>query len=172
VIPAPHLTDEQAQLHLEGLLPSDESPAVAAHLRACPACQALVLSFEALEQALSGLPADEPPADFTAGVMARIDERERAAARDRRVAFSVLAVVGMGAGMALALAGQGAWAPVLSGASARLAQALQALRISGDVLSPVVGALRVQIALACAALGLPLLLALARLVPARSQRTA
>jgi anti-sigma factor RsiW len=172
VIPAPHLTDEQAQLHLEGLLPADEAPAVSGHLRDCPECRALVLSFEALEQALSALPAAEPPADFTAGVMARIDDRERASARDRRVAFAVLGVVGLGAAAALALAGQGAWAPVLSGASARFAQALQALRISGDVLAPIVGALRVQIAAGCAALGLPLLFTLARLVPARSHRTA
>jgi anti-sigma factor RsiW len=172
VIPATHLTDEQAQMHLEGLLPADEAPAVSSHLRECPECQALVLSFEALQQALSALPAAEPPGDFTAGVMARIDERERASARERRVALAVLGVVGLGAGTALALAGQGAWAPVLSGASARLAQALQALRISGDVLSPIVGALRVQIAVACAALGLPLLLGLAQLVPARSHRAA
>lgn len=168
----PHLTDEKAQLHLEGLLPADEVPAVSAHLRDCPACQALVLSFEALEQALAGLPSGEPPADFTAVVMARIEEREQASARDRRVATAVLGAVGLATATALVLAGQGAWAPVLSGASARLAQALQALRISGDVLSPVVGALRLEIAVACAALGLPLLLGLARLAPARSHRTA
>ena len=167
-----HLTEDEAQLFLEDGLAAPERIRTETHLADCPSCQALVVSFEALSDALSALPAAEPPGDFTADVMARIDERERASARERRVAVAVLGVVGLGAGTALALAGQGAWAPVLSGASARLAQALQALRISGDVLSPVVGALRVQIAVACAALGLPLLLGLARLVPARSHRTA
>jgi hypothetical protein len=61
---------------------------------------------------------------------------------------------------------------VLSAASARVARALDTLRLSADVIAPVVGALRVQIAAACAAVGLPLLLGLARLVPARSARSA
>ena len=168
MIPAPHLTDEQAQLHLEGRLPEGE----AAHLLGCPECQALVLSFEALADALSALPAAEPPAGFTGGVLARIDERERALARERWVAAAVLAVFGIGTAAALGLAGQGAWAPVLSAASARVARGLDTLRLSADVIAPVVGALRVQIAAACAAVGLPLLLGLARLVPARSARSA
>lgn len=170
--PPIHLTDEEVQLHLEGLLPSGESARVAAHLDGCPDCQALVVSFEGLDEALAALPAAEPPSDFTAGVMARIDERERSAARERRVAGAVLGAVGAAALASLALAGPSAWAPALSGASSELARGLQALRIAGDVLSPVVGALRPQIAVACAALGLPLLFGLSRLVPARVQRTA
>lgn len=165
----PHLDDEQVQLHLEGFLPEEEEARVRAHLGDCPACQALVASYQALDEALGGLPSAEPPADFTAGVLARIDERERAAARARRLVAAVLAVAGLAAAVALALAGQSAWAPALSVASARIAQAAQALRISGQVLSPVVEALRFHILVACAALGLPLLLGLSRLVPARTR---
>jgi citrate lyase beta subunit len=102
--------------------------------------------------------------------MARIDEQERSAARGRRVVAAVLTVVGLATAGSLALAGQGGWAPALGGASAGMARALQALRISGDVLSPVVGALRLQIVIACAAMGLPLLFGLSRLVPARVSR--
>lgn len=167
-----HLSDERVQMHLEGLLPDGEDAVVSAHLESCQACQALVLSFQALEEALAGLPQGEPPADFTAGVMARIDERERSAARGRRVVASVLAVVGLATAGSLALAGQGGWAPALAEASSGVARALQALRISGDVLSPVVGALRLQIVIACAAMGLPLLFGLSRLVPARVSRAA
>jgi anti-sigma factor RsiW len=168
----PHLDDEQAQLHLEGLLPGEEEARVRAHLGDCPACQALVASYQALGEALDGLPSAEPPADFTAGVLARIDERERVAARERRLVGLVLGAVGLVAAAAAALAGQSAWAPALSVASARIAQAAQALRISGQVLSPLVEALRFHILVACAALGLPLLLGLSRLVPARTRRIA
>jgi len=165
-----HIDEDQAQSFLEGLLPADEHSRVDAHLEACASCQALVLSFEALESALSGLPLAEPPAGFTAGVMARIDERELARGAEWRVVLAVLATVSAALVGALLLAGQSAWAPALSAAFSTGVNAMQALRISTDVLSPVVSALRVQIVVASAALAIPLFLALSRLAaPQRSR---
>ncbi|HTP52083.1 MAG TPA: anti-sigma factor [Anaeromyxobacteraceae bacterium] len=165
-----HLSEEEAQRLLEGALPGEERSGVSDHLASCAGCQALVSSFQALEDALSLLPAAEPPPDFTAGVLALIDLRERSARRERRVALGVLGAVAAALAATVALAGQAAWAPALSEASASLVQGVEAARISRQVLSPLLGALRAEIVLGCAALGLPLLLGLSRLVPARAQR--
>lgn len=167
-----HLDEEQAQSFLEGALAAGERSRVDAHLESCASCQALVLSFEALESALSGLTLAEPPADFTACVMARIDEREKARSVERRVAFAVLASVSAALAVALVLAGQSAWAPALSAVSTSGVRALQALRISTDVLSPLISALRVQIIVASAALAIPLFLALSRLAAPRAEQAA
>ncbi len=162
-----HLTDEEAQLHLEGALAAPDRARAEAHLEGCAACQALVLSFEALSESLSALPAADPPWDFTSGVMARIEEREASRASERRVAIAVLGVMGVAIAATLGLAGQAAWAPALSAVSSSTVQALQAFRIASDVLTPVVSALRVQIIVASAALGIPLVLALSRLATPR-----
>ena len=165
-----HIDEGEAQAFLEGLLPGKERARVDAHLEGCASCQSIILSFERLEEALSGLPLAEPPADFTAGVMARIDERERAKAGERRVVVAVLATVSLALAFAIALAGQAAWAPALSAVSSVGVSALHALRISSDVLSPLVAALRLEILFAAAAIGIPLLLALSRLaVPRQGQ---
>ncbi len=167
-----HLTEEEAQLFLEDGMAAPVRAEAENHLADCPSCQALVLSFEALSEALSGLPLAEPPPDFTASVMARIDERELARARERHAAVAVLAAVGVSLAVALALAGQAAWAPALSAVSSAGVQALQALRITSDVLSPVVSALRMQIIVAAAAVGIPLTLALSRLAAPRHGQAA
>lgn len=167
-----HLDDERAQLLVEGLLPAAALAEAGAHLAGCPACRDLVASYRALAEALGGLPSVEPPAGFTAGVLIRIESRERAAAWERRLALAILGAATAAAATFLAAGGQGSWAPTLSGWSSALAQATTALRIGADVAGPVLGALRVPIAALCAALGLPLLLALGRLVPARRRETA
>jgi anti-sigma factor RsiW len=167
-----HLTEDEAQLVIEGGLAEPERIRTETHLAGCPSCQALVLSFEALSEALSGLPRAEPPPDFTAAVMARIDEREAVRASERRVAVVVLATVGVSLAIALALAGQAAWAPALSTVSSASVKALQALRITSDVLSPVVSALRVPIIVVAAAVGIPLTLALSRLATPRHGQAA
>jgi anti-sigma factor RsiW len=167
-----HLTDDEAQLHLDAGLAGSERARVETHLAGCPSCQALVQSFEALSEVLSSMPVAEPPADFTAAVMARVDQRERARASERRVAVAVLGAVAVSLVVALAFAGQAAWAPALSAASSAGVKALQALRITSDVLSPVVSALRVQIIVVAAAVGIPLLLALSRLATPRHGQAA
>jgi anti-sigma factor RsiW len=166
-----HLTEEEAQVLVDGPTgPGEES--LRAHHDACPECQALVLSFRALDEALAGLPAAEPPADFTAGVMARIDARERSLASERRIAGALLGALALGIAVAVVLAGPAAWAPVVSVLSRATVGLIQAVRVTGGVLGPLVEALRLQILLAAAVLGLPLLLALSRLIPARQRMVA
>jgi anti-sigma factor RsiW len=167
-----HVDELEAQSYLDGLMPEPERAAVDAHLAGCESCQALVFSFESLEAALADLPLAEPPPDFTAGVMARIDEREAALAGERRVVVAVLAVVSVAIAVALALAGQAAWAPALSAVSSVGVSLLQGLRIASDVVAPLVEALRLQIILACAAVGIPLLLAVSRLSAPRQGQAA
>jgi anti-sigma factor RsiW len=167
-----HLDEEQVQSFLEGLLPGGERARVDAHLESCPACQSLLVSFETLEEALSGLPLADPPADFTAGVMARIDEREKAKAGERRVVVAVLATVSAALVVAVLLAGQAAWAPALSAVSSMGVSALRTARIASDVMSPVITALRVEIIVALAVVGIPLLLALSRLSAPRQAQAA
>jgi len=166
-----HLDDERAQRLLEGLLAEAERAEADAHLARCPACRDLVASFRVLAEALDGLPVAEPPAGFTAGVLARIEKRERLAAWERRLALAILATAAAAAAAFLAAGGQGAWAPTLSGWSGAVARTTTALRIGAEVATPVLGALRVPIAAFCAAIGLPILFALGRLVPARRRET-
>jgi anti-sigma factor RsiW len=167
-----HLDDERAQRLLEGLLPEPERAEADAHLAGCPGCRDLVASYRALSEALDGLPSEEPPSTFTAGVLARIERRERSAAWERRLALAILAAAAAAAAAFLAAGSQGAWAPTLSIWSGALVRTATALRIGADVAAPMLGALRIPIAACCAALGLPILFALGRLVPARQRGNA
>ena len=167
-----HLSDEQAQRHLEGILSGAAAAEVEEHLAACAGCQALVESYRALSEALDALAPAEPPADFTAGVLACIEARERSAARERRLALGILAGVAAAAAALFVVAGQGAWAPLLSRWSNSLVSATAALRIGSDVLDPLLRTLRAEIALACAVVGLPLLVAMRRLVASRGTELA
>lgn len=164
-----HLGDAQAQRALEGVLEPSERHEVERHLAGCPACQALVESYRALSAALDGLDADALaplPDDFTAGVLARIDARERSTARARWVAFAILGVVVAAAAALAAVAGASAWAPAVSGVADGLAWAARAIRVGSSFLPDVVTALRLQILLAAGLVALPILVAMARLIPA------
>lgn len=167
-----HLTEDEAQLLLEDGLAAPERIRTETHLADCPSCQALVTSFEALSEALSSLPVAEPPSDFTSAVMARIGEREDARAAERRATLAVLGAVAVSLVGALAVAGQSAWAPALSSVSSAAVGALQAARISSDVLSPIVSALRLQILVGTAAVGIPLFIALFRFSTPRQGQVA
>ncbi|HEY6100340.1 MAG TPA: anti-sigma factor [Anaeromyxobacter sp.] len=168
-----HLTDAQAQRLLDGALEPSRDGGVESHLAGCAECQALVESYRALCEALGGLDAELPPLpdDFTAAVLAGIDLRERAVARDRRLAFGILAGVLAAAVAVFAVAGAGAWAPTLSGWADGLGSTARAVRIGAGFVPTVVHALRLQILLAAAAVALPLLIAFARLMPAPAPRT-
>lgn len=167
-----HLTEDEVQDRIYGLLSREDSARAAEHLAGCAECRALEASFEALGEGLARLPCVEPPPDFTAGVMARIGEREKALSRERRLAAVLLAALAAALGAGAALAGPSAFAAAVSEASASLAGALRVARLSGAVLTPVLDTLRLEIGFACAALGLPLFLGLSRLLPARHRPTA
>lgn len=160
-----HLTDELAQAYVDRALPDAERARCAEHLAACQDCGLVVDSYRALAAALDGLDAPAPPAGFTAAVMARLDLTERERAFDRRLALGILGVATCLALALFALAGAAGWAPVVSGAADAFARAARAASVTAGVAAPLLRALRLQIALGCAALALPLLFALSRLVP-------
>jgi anti-sigma factor RsiW len=167
-----HLTDAQAQRLVDGALPEAEAPAVERHLAGCAACQATVETYRMLAEALEDLEVPPLPDGFTDAVLARIDVRERSAARERRHAVAILVGVALATAAAFAAAGASAWAPVLSTAVEVLGGALHAVRIGSDFVPKIVSALRPQIILAAGVLALPLLLALSRLMPAPRAETA
>ncbi|HZY04866.1 MAG TPA: anti-sigma factor [Anaeromyxobacteraceae bacterium] len=167
-----HLDDERAQLLVEGLLPAAEAALAQGHLAACQGCRALVESHRALAEALSGLEAPEPPPGFTAGVLARVERRQRLASWERGLGVAILAASAAAAGALFAGAGQSAWADAVSGLLRSIGGIATALRIGGEVAGPVVSALRPQIVAACAAVALPLFFLLARLTPARRTESA
>jgi anti-sigma factor RsiW len=167
-----HLDDERAQRFLDDLLPGAEAAEARAHLSGCQGCRLLVASYRALADALDGLEAPPLPADFTEGVMARVEARERSAARERRAAGLILAGAAAAAAILVAAAGQSAWAPVLSRAGDMLGDAATGLSVGLDVAAPIFRALRLEIAAASAAAAIPLLAALRRLAPRRAEAAA
>lgn len=166
---AGHLTDDQAQLVADGVPPGAE---VEQHLAGCAACQASVAAYRLLASALEDLELPELPTDFTDGVLARIDVRERALARERKHAVAILSGVVFATVAAFAVAGASAWAPVVSSAADLFGSTVRVLRIGSSFVPDLVGALRFQIIFAAAVISLPLLLALARLMPAARTETA
>jgi anti-sigma factor RsiW len=161
-----HLSEAQAQRLLEQALDPRTDDGVTEHAAACAECGALVESFRALDEALAGLTVPGLPADFTRQVMARIDDAERAAARERRWALSLAAAVLLVAGLSLAGAGATGLGNFVSAASERLDLAARAVRLGAGVLPGLLSALRVQLLLATAFLSLPIFYGLARLMPA------
>jgi anti-sigma factor RsiW len=170
-----HLTDAQAQRLVDGALDPVRDAGVPRHAEACAECQGLVESYRALAEALSNLDpaaAAPLPGGFTAGVMARIDARERVVARERRLALLILGGAVAAAAAVFAIGGASAWAPTLARWVDGLGEASRALRIGSSFVPTLVSALRVQILVGAAVVAAPLLLALSRLVPARDARTA
>lgn len=167
-----HLDDERAQLLTDGLLSPPEAARAEAHLAGCPGCRALVESHRALAEALSGLHAPEPPPGFTAGVLARVERRERLVAWERRLGAAILAAAAGAAAALFASAGQSGWAGTVGELLRSIGGLATALRIGGEVVGPVVSALRPQIIAGCAAVALPLFYLLTRLAPARRAESA
>lgn len=161
-----HLTDAMAQRLIEGLLDPARDAGAEAHAASCPECSALVESYRALGAALDDLDVPALPAGFTAAVMDRIDRVEAARARERRFAVAVLAGLLAVAAAALVAAGVGGFAATVAGLADGLGQATQALRIGRGVLPSLVSALRLPLLVGAAAAAIPLLFALARLMPA------
>ncbi|WP_242346821.1 anti-sigma factor family protein, partial [Anaeromyxobacter terrae] len=165
-----HLSDAQTQRVVDGALLEAETASVERHVAECPECQAAVETYRMLAIALEDLDVPPLPADFTAGVFDRIDAAERAAARERRWALGILTGVGLAIVVAFVAAGAGAWAPPVSGVAERFGDLARAARIGAGFLPALVGAFRLQIILVAAAIAIPLLVALARLMPAPEAR--
>jgi anti-sigma factor RsiW len=161
-----HLTDAQAQRLLDGMLDPATDTGVEAHVACCAECCALVESFTALGEALSDLPVPELPPDFTARVMCCIEDAERAAARERRWAFTMAAAVLLVAGLSLAAGGATGLGNAISTLSEQLDLAARTVRLGAGVLPGLLSALRLQLLLAITALALPVFYGLSRLMPA------
>jgi anti-sigma factor RsiW len=159
-----HLTDEEAQRFADELLSAEASASARAHLDACADCEALVLSFRALCDALDGLDEAPVPASFTRDVMSRLEVVEEARSWERRLAFGILVVTSAMTAIVFGLAGGNAWAPALSRVCGGF---VGAMTLGASVLVPIVRALRLEIALGCGLIAIPLIFALSRLVPRR-----
>jgi anti-sigma factor RsiW len=159
---AAHLTDADAQRLAGRTLPPVEAADLQRHADGCAACRETVEEYRSLGAALAGLEVPDLPDDFTAGVLSRIETRERSVARERRHALLILGALAAATAAAFVAAGASAWAPLVSSAAEAIGAAARAARL-GAALAPHVGALPPQIAVLAAALPVPLLLALARL---------
>jgi anti-sigma factor RsiW len=71
-----HLTDNQLQSLADGTLRGPEGLAAREHCDGCPECGAELSVYSALTTRLSSLRDPEPPADFTATVLAAVEVRE------------------------------------------------------------------------------------------------
>ncbi len=160
-----HLTDEQAQRLVDASLDRSRDAGVETHAAGCAVCQALVASYRALASALDDLEIPPLPEDFTGAVLARVEAMEHSAARERRLALGILLGVVAATAAVFAVAGAGAWAPPLARLADVIGSAARVVRIGAGFVPELISALRLQIALAASALALPLLLALARLMP-------
>ncbi len=163
--PSLHLTDAQAQRLVDGMLSDGEAPVAERHAATCPECRATVETYRLLAAALEDLEVPALPADFTEGVLALDDDRERALARERRHAAAIVGVLAACTAAAFAVAGASAWAPFFSSVAESFGTAVRAFQVADSFVPHLVGALRLQIIVGAAALALPLLLALSRLMP-------
>jgi anti-sigma factor RsiW len=161
-----HLDDVAAQRLAEGGLPAEEEARAGAHVARCPDCALLLESHRALAAALDGLDLPEVPADFTAGVLAEVARRERAAARDRRAVAIIGGATLAGLAVALAAGARPAWIPAATELAEQLGIVVSAFHLGAEVLPGLLGALRLPLAAACALLALPLVLTLPRLAAA------
>jgi anti-sigma factor RsiW len=112
-----HCSDcsQQISLYLDDLLDKEEAARLQDHLAACELCQAEWEAMRRVSSLLETEPSLVPAADFTAGVVRRLQQRE---ARRRRVRSSIGVLAGsMGlwafAAVALALLLVVLWQPLL-----------------------------------------------------------
>ncbi len=68
-----HLTNEQLQSVIDGMLPRDEATSVTAHLGICQRCRNASAALQRLDATLKNLPATDLGADFTRNVLTRLD---------------------------------------------------------------------------------------------------
>ena len=99
-----HLTDLQLQGLADGTLRGPEGMAAREHCDSCIVCGGELALYSALAGKLSALQDPEPPADFTATVLAAVEARETHLVQRRHTllaalpaaAMAVFAVVGWG----------------------------------------------------------------------------
>src|SRR2546427_9835751 len=85
-----HLTDTQLQSLADGTLRGPEGLAAREHCEACAGCGASLTLYSALVGRLSALKDPEPPADFTATVLAAAEVREAHLATRRHTLLAAI----------------------------------------------------------------------------------
>ncbi len=134
-----HLTDTQIQAVADGTLRGPEGMAAREHCDSCVECGAELALYSALAGKLSALEDPEPPADFTATVLAAVEVREQQLAQRRHLLLAALPA----AALALfAIAGSIFYALVDVG---QLLQGIAVLRTVVTVLGPVIAAVRLPL---------------------------
>jgi anti-sigma factor RsiW len=134
-----HLTDTQLQGLADGTLRGPEGMAAREHCEDCGACGAELALYAALAGKLSALRDPEPPADFTATVLAAAEARETQLVLRRHTLLAALPAAAMAI---VAIVG---WA--LSAQVNRLIDGVMWMRLVVGVLSPVVETVRVPLVL-------------------------
>lgn len=162
-----HLSDETLQRLADALLEGAEKAQAEAHCQACSGCAALLQEYRELCGGLEAIPVPPPPPRFTHQVMAAVEAREAALARQRKVALGTLVGSGALAALCFAIAGGGAWARQLSAFTTRSLQLGHVLHLVLDAARPVLLAWGLPLVLCAAVLCIPTLLALHRSVVPR-----
>jgi anti-sigma factor RsiW len=134
-----HLTDTQLQGLADGTLRGPEGMAAREHCEDCGGCGAELALYAALAGKLSALRDPEPPADFTATVLAAAEARETQLVQRRHTLLAALPAAAMAI---VAIVG---WA--LSAQVNRLIDGVMWMRLVVGVLSPVVETVRVPLVL-------------------------
>ena len=149
-----HLTDTQLQGLADGTLRGPEGMAAREHCEDCGGCGAELALYAALAGKLSALRDPEPPADFTATVLAAAEARETQLVQRRHTLLAALPAAAMAI---VAIVG---WA--LSAQVDRLIDSVMWMRLVVGVLSPVVETERVPLVLGALAFVAIVLAALSR----------
>lgn len=68
-----HLTNEQLQSFVDGMLPPNEAASVTVHLRICSRCRNAAAALQRLDTTLRNLPIANLGGDFTRNVLTRLD---------------------------------------------------------------------------------------------------
>jgi len=132
-----HLTDTQLQGLADGTLRGPEGLAAREHCDSCGECGAELSLYSALAGKLSALRDPDPPADFTATVLAAVQVREAQLATRRHTLLAALPAC------ALALVAIVGWG--LSAQVDKLIDSFTALRTVVGVAGPVFAAMRLPL---------------------------
>src|SRR6266481_4012664 len=132
-----HLTDTQLQSLADGTLRGPEGLAAREHCEACAGCGASLTLYSALVGRLSALKDPEPPADFTATVLAAVEVREAQLVTRRHTLLAAIPA------FALALFAIIGWA--LNAQVGQLLESVSVLRTFWGAMGPVFTAIRVPL---------------------------
>lgn len=164
-----HLSDDTLQALADGALDAAARPEALAHLAACAPCSALHAEYRALFGDLAQLEVPPLPPRFAATVMAGVEVRARAQARQQALAACTLLGSALLGAACFVLAGNGAWARQLSEILTHALQLTRLGEVLASALQPALRAFWLPLVAATTGLCVPTLLALYRTLVPRPQ---